>query len=239
MKSSDGAPSGLTTPGRLTSKFTLIIQTIPYFYRLTNLDPAMHLIENQIFHVYNRGNDRQRIFFSRENYLFFLRKIRAHLLPVCEILAYCLMPNHFHLLLKADARSVALANPENMRMPTQAFSKGLQTLLSSYTRAIQKQERLTGSLFQQRTQAKQVSSEWGWEDYSLICFRYILYNPVAAGLVTNPLDWEFSSCRDLARLRNGTLCNKALIFYESNLEWNTLEGLVNKPLTPEEARKIF
>ena len=199
----------------------------------------MYLLEDQIFHVYNRGNDRQPIFFSHDNYLFFLRKIRTHLLPVCEILAYCLMPNHFHLLIKADARSVVLTNPLNTRMPTQAFSKGLQTILSSYTRAIQKQEKLTGSLFQQRTKAKQVSSEWNWEDYTLICFRYILFNPVSARLVTNPLDWEFSSCRDLAGLRNGTLCNRALIRQELGLEWNTLEGLVNKPLTNEEAGKIF
>ena len=199
----------------------------------------MQLIENQIFHVYNRGNDRQPVFFNRENYLFFLRKIRTHLLPVCEILAYCLMPNHFHLLIKADARSVVLVNPENTRMPTQAFSKSLQTLLSSYTRAIQKQESLRGSLFQQRTQAKQVSSEWNWEDYTLICFRYILYNPVAAGLVPSPWDWEFSSCRDLAGMRDGSLCNKTLIHQELGLEWDVLEGLVNKLVTREEAAKLF
>lgn len=199
----------------------------------------MHLLEGQIFHVYNRGNDRQPVFFSRDNYLFFLGKIRTHLLPVCEILAYCLMPNHFHLLIKADARSVVLSNPQSTRMPTQAVSKSLQTILSSYTRAIQKQEKLTGSLFQQRSKAKQVSSEWSWEDYTLICFRYILFNPVAAGLVTNPADWEFSSCRDLAGLRNGTLCNQALIRGELRLEWDTLEGLVNMPLTNEETGKIF
>ncbi len=199
----------------------------------------MRLVENHIFHVYNRGNNRQRIFFERENYLYFLQKIRIHLLPVCEIMAYCLMPNHFHLLIRADARSVVLANPENTRMPTQAFIKGLQIMLSSYSKAIQKQENLVGSLFQQRTNAKQVSSEWTWEDYSLICFRYILYNPVEAELVCNPLDWEFSSCRDLAGLRSGTLCNQTLIRQEFNLEWDLLEGLVNKPLVNQEVKKIF
>ncbi len=112
-------------------------------------------------------------------------------------------------------------------------------MLSSYTKAIQKQELMVGSLFQQRTDAKQVSSEWLWEDYSLFCFRYILYNPVAAGLVIDPIDWEFSSCKDLAGLRNGTLCDKNLIRQELCLEWDTLEGLVNKPLTHEEALKIY
>jgi len=107
----------------------------------------MRLIENQIFHIYNRGNDRQRIFFNEENYLFFLKKIRTHLLPTCDFMAYCLMPNHFHFLIKADARSTKIINPENSRMPMQAFSRGLQTMLSSYTKAIQKQENLVGSLY--------------------------------------------------------------------------------------------
>jgi len=51
-----------------------------------------------IYHIYNQGNNRQRIFFKRENYLFFLEKIKNHVLPYADILAYCLMPNHFHLM---------------------------------------------------------------------------------------------------------------------------------------------
>ena len=149
------------------------------------------------------------------------------------------MPNHFHLLVKADARTVAIVNPENILRPIQAFSRGLQTMLSSYARAIQKQENLVGSLFQQHTEAKQVSSELYLEDYTLFCFRYILYNPADARLVTNPIDWEFSSCRDLAGLRNGTLCNKKIIQNELGLEWNKLEGLVSKPLTYEERKLIL
>ena len=198
----------------------------------------MQLLENHLFHVYNRGNFKQPIFFHRKNYLFFLEKIRSHLLPVCDLLAYCLMPNHFHLFIKADVRSVGIANPSNTRY-AQPFSKGMQVMLSSYTRAIQKQENMTGSLFQQRSKAKQVSSEWSWEDYSLLCFRYVLYNPVAAGLVTNPVDWEFSSCRDMAGLRNGTLCNQNLIRQELGLEWDGLEGLINKNLTETEIRRLF
>ncbi len=199
----------------------------------------MRLIENQIFHVYNRGNDRQRIFFKEENYLYFLKKIRTHLLPTCEFLAYCLMPNHFHFLIKADARSTKIINPENSRMPTQAFSRGLQTMLSSYTKAIQKQENLVGSLFQQRTDAKQVSSESSLEDYSLLCFRYILYNPVEAQIVARPEDWQYSNCQDLAGMRKGSLCNKDMIRQELCMEWDNLEGLINKPLIDDERKKIF
>ncbi len=53
----------------------------------------------QCYHVYNRGVNRQPIFFEQENYVFFLRRLREHLSAgaVC-VLAYCLLPNHYHLL---------------------------------------------------------------------------------------------------------------------------------------------
>ena len=197
------------------------------------------MLENHIYHVYNRGNNRQPIFFSRENYLFFLKKVRKHLLPCCEILAYCLMPNHFHFLIKTDERTMAEVARSNRDIAITAFSKGLRTLLSSYTQAIQKQENISGSLFQQKTKHKQANSEWSWEDYTLVCFRYILQNPVSAGIVAHPADWEFSSYRDLAGLRNGNLCNKALIHSELSLDFIQLNELVGIPLKPDELDKIW
>ena len=54
---------------------------------------------NQIYHVFNQGNNRQTVFFEEENYLYFLRKVRKYILSLADILCYCLMPNHFHFLL--------------------------------------------------------------------------------------------------------------------------------------------
>lgn len=51
-----------------------------------------------LYHVYNQGNNRQKIFFNHDNYLFFLKKLKRHVLPHADILAWCLMPNHFHLM---------------------------------------------------------------------------------------------------------------------------------------------
>jgi len=50
-----------------------------------------------LYHIYNQGNNRIPIFFSRENYLFFLKKIKQYVLPYADVLAWCLMPNHFLL----------------------------------------------------------------------------------------------------------------------------------------------
>ena len=53
-----------------------------------------------IYHIYNHGNNRQLVFYRRENYLYFLRKLRIHIMPFADVLAWCLMPNHYHLMLE-------------------------------------------------------------------------------------------------------------------------------------------
>jgi len=58
----------------------------------------MNFETGNLYHIYNQGNNRQKIFFSRENYLFFLNKIKTHILPHADIVAWCLLPNHFHLM---------------------------------------------------------------------------------------------------------------------------------------------
>ncbi len=85
------------------------------------------MIPVTFYHIYNRGNNKQDIFSRRENYLYFLKKIRKHLLPHLDIVAYCLMPNHFHILAytKSD-------------IDHEKFSEDLKIMLRSYTRAINK-----------------------------------------------------------------------------------------------------
>lgn len=58
------------------------------------------------YHLYNRGNNRSRIFFESDNYLFFLRKVRQYLDPVLDIVAYCLIPTHYHFLVRVKEREV-------------------------------------------------------------------------------------------------------------------------------------
>src|SRR5512139_3750289 len=56
------------------------------------------LMPEQVYHFYNRGNNRQPIFFERDNYLYFLRGLKKYLTAQVDILAYCLMPTHYHIL---------------------------------------------------------------------------------------------------------------------------------------------
>jgi putative transposase len=164
----------------------------------------MQFQKGTLFHIYNRGNNRQTIFFERENYLYFLFKVRKYLLPHCEILSYCLMPNHFHLLIYADERTMQTVKIGNNDI--NVLSYGFQNLLSSYTKAINRKFERTGSLFTQNTKAKALAPV----PDGYICLKYIHQNPLKAGLVRDMNDWEFSSFQDYAGIRNGSLCNQTL-----------------------------
>src|SRR5665648_383296 len=136
----------------------------------------MQFEEGHIYHLYNQGNNRQKIFFDRENYLFFLRKIRTHVIPFADIVAWCLMPNHFHLMVYVNMTEVdeqlinptanpgatqsrARINDPNMSLARNttnkqmSFNKSIGIMLASYTRAINKQHNWSGSLFRSETKA--------------------------------------------------------------------------------------
>ncbi len=142
----------------------------------------MDFAAGHIYHVFNRGNNSQMVFFNRENYLFFLEKIRKYIMPYADILAWCLMPNHFHLMISVNRVEVeigeddfdpmtwahrindqdrSLTHPMNSshRMSSKESSKyrslndSIAIMLRSYTRAINKQHQNHGSLFEQHTKA--------------------------------------------------------------------------------------
>ncbi len=159
----------------------------------------MHFVSNEIYHIYNRGNQKQEIFKSRENYLNFLEKVKTNIASRCEILAWCLMPNHFHILVSTT--EISCDTLAKAVIPIQYLSEGIRLLLSSYTKGFNRANELTGNLFQQKTKAKMVSNKT--ENYSRTAFHYIHQNPMTADLVKKMEDWEFSSFRDYIGTRNG------------------------------------
>ena len=162
----------------------------------------MYYKEDCTYHIFNRSNET--VFYNRENYLFFLKKIREYVLPNANILSYCLMPNHFHLILTVKPEGVI--NIENEKLEEmQVLSRAIGTTLSSYTQAINKQQGRRGSLFAHKTKAKILNE--AKDEYALNCFMYVHQNPILAKLVSKIEDWEFSSFPDYIGARNGTLVN--------------------------------
>lgn len=185
----------------------------------------MELYPENVFHIYNRGNNRQLVFFNRDNYLLFLRKIREKIVPQADILAYCLMPNHFHLLLST-----------NEQFDKHACSNAFKSVLSSYTQAVNRRENRIGSLFAQNTKSKPLASI-----HAQTCFHYIHQNPLKANLVQCMEDWEFSSFQDYLALRNGTLCNQkiARIFLDLPLDNKDLKEISYNVIAPKLIDNIF
>ena len=126
----------------------------------------MDFTKGELYHVYNRGNNRDKVFYSHRNYLFFLEKINAYVLPYADVLTWCLMPNHFHLMVyinevelmpsnvlnQADV-SDPLTSSERVAVRTRTLNQSIGIMLRSYTNAIHKQEGRTGALFQEGTKA--------------------------------------------------------------------------------------
>lgn len=168
----------------------------------------MNIIPNEIYHIYNQGNNREKIFYEDAGYIEFLKLFRKYVLNNCEVLAYCLMPNHFHFLIQAtevSAKSKLIGSIKSSEL-----SNGFRLLQSNYAQYINKKIGRTGSLFRQKTKAKSLAD--GDKNYGFTAFHYIHQNPLKAGLVKLLEEWRFSSFSDYAGLRNGTLCNKQLAF---------------------------
>jgi REP element-mobilizing transposase RayT len=168
----------------------------------------MHFEPGSLYHIYNRGNNQQFIYHNRENYLYFLNKVHQYITPRCSILAWCLMPNHFHFLVHTDERSCTPV--PKILIPSQHLTEGIRLLLSSYSKGINNQQQTTGNVFQQKTKAKCINE--GENQYDIIAFHYIHQNPKRAGLVIKMEEYEFSSFPDYLKMRNGALCNKKLAY---------------------------
>ncbi|MGB4846813.1 MAG: hypothetical protein WBP41_02795 [Saprospiraceae bacterium] len=207
----------------------------------------MNLKPKEIYHFYNRGINRQPIFFERDNYFYFLKKVKTYLVPNCHILGFSLMPNHFHFLITPNERSNRPFRKSN-RKPLKKrkgpfahqtlFTWGLQQLLSTYSRGINKRYNRTGSLFQQNTKSKMTSAESLQEDYSLYCFMYIHNNAVAAGLVNSPSEYEFTSYNDYIENKTDSICNLALGKELLSLDLNEFE-FQSSNIPTEIIKKIF
>lgn len=174
------------------------------------------------YHIYNRGVNRGAIFFCEENYLFFLRRIRRYFTPdLAEIVAYCLMPTHYHLLVQ-------------VKTDDEFGNRVMKPLGTSYVKAVNKQQDRVGTLFQGRYRAKLVDSD----AYLQHLTRYIHLNPVQANYATNAATWPYSSFREYVGLRNGTLPQPDIILdrFPSRGSYQAFVEASGTPYPPDFAR---
>jgi len=177
---------------------------------------ATPFLPDQYYHFYNRGNNRQAIFFERENYLYFLRGIKKYVRGHVEVIAYCLMPTHYHILVRIKNQTSVIQTSEVFKTSevssqgtpeSKVVSLAMQKFGISYTKAINKRFSRVGALFQGQFQGKPIKQY----NHLLNLCVYIHANPVKDGLVALPEDWEFSNYLEWMNLRKGTLVNREFI----------------------------
>lgn len=159
---------------------------------------------NMPYHIYNRGNRKSNIFWDVKDYLRFMKRLKEYKDRFeIDLICYCLMPNHFHLLLKTQKED--------------AITKFMLTLSTSYSKYFNIKHELVGRLFQERFRAKLVETD----EYLLHLSRYIHLNPISEDIkklnislrstpgveVSRLAEYPWSSYNEYCRKKKG-LCNK-------------------------------
>jgi putative transposase len=156
------------------------------------------LTPESTYHVYNRANGSEMLFLSEENYRYFLMKYQQYIAPIADTFCYCLMPNHFHFLLRIKPEKELIMYFQ-ARQNHQGFqnldglSKGLSNqfsnLQNAYSKAFNKMYCRKGSLFMHPFKRKRINGSEHLKQLIL----YIHNNPIKAGLCKAASDWKYSS----------------------------------------------
>jgi len=174
------------------------------------------LSDGLIYHVLNRGNGKEKIFHKEEDLWAFIELIKeAKKRYPLDIFAYCLMPNHFHIVVR----------------PFQAnyLSKWMQWLMTSHVRRYHRHYKTTGHIWQGRFKSFIIQKD----EHLLTVLRYVERNPVRARLVFSAKDWNWSSHKE----RISEESEKVIDNIPINLpnEWSKY---VDEPLTEKELEKL-
>ncbi|MBZ9731657.1 transposase [Salegentibacter sp. JZCK2] len=154
------------------------------------------IIADRYYHIYNRGNNKQSIFLEEKNYEYFISLIVKYLIPVANIYAYCLIKNHFHILVKTKTD-----------IPDLKISKAFSNLFNAYAKAINKAYNRSGSLFQDRFKRKIIENE----EYLKTLILYIHLNPEKHKIIKDFCNYKHSSYSKIISTGNSFLSENEVI----------------------------
>ncbi|MFA6393073.1 MAG: transposase [Candidatus Paceibacterota bacterium] len=205
------------------------------------------LVSDEYFHIYNRGNGKHKIFLDEEDYDRFEKilyicnseknfnfrdsivniKIEAYDLergtPLVSILAWVLMPNHFHLFLISPRQGLGEEEKENI-------SKYMQKVSTAYVMYFNKKYKRTGSLFEGKFKAKHINKE----NYFNYLFAYIHLNCMK--LIQS--DWKKSGIRDKEKAKNYLKIFSHSSFQDYFGNKRKQEKIINKNMMPKYLKKV-
>ena len=204
-------------------------------------DTTAPLEPDHYYHIFNRGNNRENIFYSQENYQYFLRKYDQYLSNYLDTYCFCLLPNHFHLLVRIKSPECILQQATSdfkaskyADLPIdQMVSERFRRFFLSYSKSINKQRGRVGSLFQKPFRRKKVTDD----AYFTSLVRYIHNNPVHHGIYSCYRTYLWSSYRRILADRPSKLMKEEVIewfggrknyldFHQSNIDADRIEQLI-------------
>ena len=141
------------------------------------------------YHVINHGVGSENLFRSKENYRYFLEKYSSYTSSVWDTYAYCLMPNHFHLLVKVHPSNVLEIHEKYQYDEHKLVMQCVSNWLNAYAKAYNKMYERKGALFLDYTKRFEIQTE----EYFTSVVNYIHQNPVHHGFCENAHDWLYSS----------------------------------------------
>ena len=154
------------------------------------------ILGGSYYHLFNRGINKQLLFYHPGNYKYFLKLLDKHLSGYVHFLAYCLLPNHFHLIIKVKD----VISFEGDDIPTTSeekvgklVSNQLRSMFISYSMAINLQENRTGNLFDRSFKRLEITKH----DYLEYAIFYTHFNPEKHGIVDNYKNYKYSSYKAL------------------------------------------
>ena len=195
------------------------------------------LEECKFYHIYNQGNNGENLFYNDGNYIYFLRKLDYYLSDFMDLYAFCLMPNHFNLLIRIKAleeldektRMQVVSKPVKFQKLNR-FSKELNRLeentysqfisnqfrlfFMSYSKSINKQIGRTGSLFREIFKRKEITSL----PYLQQAVVYIHRNPLHHGIYIDFTNYRWSSYQRITEEKITKLKKKEVLDWFDNKE---------------------
>lgn len=148
----------------------------------------------QIYHVYNRAIGSEKLFLTERDYYYFQVKFHRYLSAYLDVFSYCLLPNHFHLLLRIKEKSkiIDVLKYKGVDLSHKNINQAFSNFFNSYTKSFNKVHCRKGKLFMLPYKRILVEKE----DYLLSLINYIHRNPIHHGFRKEFSGWKYSSYND-------------------------------------------
>jgi putative transposase len=168
--------------------------------------------EDRFYHIYNRSIDKKAMFCNDGNYEYFLKKYDAYLSPVLDTYAYCLLGNHFHLLVRIKSLEdlttfQTLSYLSTPKSTHDIISHQFRKFFQCYAMAFNKQQNRTGTLFQTPFKRALVDTD----NYFTKLIYYIHANPQTHHLIDDFKEWRWSSYQRML-MEKQTKLKKEVVF---------------------------